>query len=389
MLKQISVLIIAILVIVTIALTTLGLNPNSQSMSFPLTAFLGIDSSAQATLTPTDNKSLSTIENLISRGKLIAPSYGEYGLVTSIKNKKLASTTIDLIILVANQFDSIELSSIYRPYTGGWPAHSNGEAIDMASVTHQGIRYDHLQAIHKDNQVAMGVWVYVANILRDSGSVISVITALDLADKYSNIRGFSRSEITGTTNNISVLTTENESTPTARHEDHLHIEVSPDKSVNTKIDSPNPKVNGQGTSPDMDTTPKTTSISNTVSNSNSNQYTDNAECKNTLGLTYSFGTTSNQVKQLQNCLTTLGLFSFPGGSTGYYGNVTTASYNQWLSRTDICPVLKKVSWTQGERSPRVEALQRCLRAVNLFDYPSITGLFGPITNGGYNRWLKI
>ncbi len=355
-----------------------------------LTAFLGLNSNAQATLIPTDDKSLTTIQNLIARGKIIAPFDAEYGLVSSIRNKKLASTTIDLIILIANQFDSIELSSIYRPYTGGWPAHSNGEAIDMASVTYQGVQYPHLEAIRSENQVATGVWVYVANILRESGSVISVITALDLADKYSKINGFSRSQITGTTTNISVLTTENESNQTTRHEDHMHIEVSPNKFVNNKIDSPNPKVNGQGNSSDMNGASNPTPASGSpISNPATNQYTDNTECKNTLGLNYRFGTTSNQVKQLQNCLTALGLFSFPAGSTGYFGNVTTASYNQWLARTDICPVLKKVSWSQGERSPRVEALQRCLRTANLFDYPSITGFFGPITNNGYNRWLKI
>ena len=389
MLKQISVLIFTILVISVIALTTLGLNANSQSMSFPLTAYLGIDSSDQNTPLSTEDKRLVTIQNLIARGKLIAPYDGEYGLVTSIKNKKLSLTAIDLIILIANQFDSIELSSIYRPYTGGWPAHSNGEAIDMTSVTYQGVQYTHLQAIKSENQVAMGVWVYVANILRESGSVISVITALDLADKYSNISGFSRSQNTGTTTNISVITTENESNQTTRHEDHIHIEVSPNKTVNGKVDSPNPKVNGQGTSPDFKGATNPTTNPTPVSSPTSNQYTDNTECKNTLGLNYRFGTTSNQVKQLQNCLTALGLFSFPAGSTGYFGNVTTASYNQWLLRTDICPVLKKVSWTQGERSPRVEALQKCLRTANLFDHPSITGFFGPITNSGYNRWLKI
>ncbi|MBC7406311.1 MAG: hypothetical protein H7230_02475 [Candidatus Parcubacteria bacterium] len=375
MLKQISVLIITMVMISAITLT----------------AFLGLNSNAQATLIPTDDKSLTAIQNLIARGKIIAPFDAEYGLVSSIKNKKLASTTIDLIILIANQFDSIELTSIYRPYTGGWPAHSNGEAIDMTSVTYQGVQYTHLQAIKSENQVAMGVWVYVANILRESGSVISVITALDLADKFSKISGFSRSQITGTTTNISVLTTENESNQTTRHEDHMHIEVSPNKSVNGKIDSPNPKVNGQGTSPDINgaSNPNPTPVSSPISSSTSNQYTDNLECKSTLGLNYRFGTTSNQIKQLQNCLTALGLFSFPAGSTGYYGNVTTASYNQWLLRADNCPVLKKVSWSQGERSPRVEALQRCLRTANLFDYPSITGFFGPITNNGYNRWLKI
>lgn len=337
----------------------------------------GLNSISQAVLTPTDNVSLTKIQNLIDRGKIVAPRDGEYGLVNSIKNKKLTTTTIDLIILLANQFDSIEIASIYRPYVGGWPAHSNGEAIDLTSVTYEGKNYPHIQAIRSDNQIATGVWVYVANILKQSRSVILVITALDLADKYSTIPGFIRQDITGNIDSISVLTTPTGGNATERHEDHMHIEVSPIQKVVTKIEEVLPKTNGQGMSP---------SISQGVSNPS--QYTINPDCKNSLGRNYIFGTTSDLVKQLQNCLTILGLFSFPAGSTGYYGNVTTASYNQWLAKTDVCPVLKLAIWSAGERSPRVEALQRCLRQANLFDYPSITGFYGPITTNGYNRWVK-
>lgn len=342
-----------------------------------LVSAFGLNSISQATLTPIDTQSLNKVQNLIARGKIIAPGDGEDGLVNSIKNNKLTSTGIDLIILLANQFDSINIASIYRPYTGGWPAHSNGEAIDLTAVTYQGVEYSHIQAIRSDNQIATGVWVYIANILKQSRSVISIITALDLADKYSTIPGFVRQDITGNIDSISVLTTPGGVSVTERHEDHMHIEVSPTQKVVNQINSNLPKTNGQGISSNIN-----------QSTINPGQYTSNTDCKNSLGRNYLFGTSSDLVKQLQNCLTALGLFSYPGGSTGYYGNVTTASYNQWLSKTNICPVLKLASWSGGERSPRVEALQRCLRQANLFDYPSITGFYGPITTSGYNRWVK-
>jgi hypothetical protein len=81
------------------------------------------------------------------------------------------------------------------------------------------------------------------------------------------------------------------------------------------------------------------------------------------------------------------LFSYAGGNTGFYGNITKESYQKWLDDYNIsCEVLKNQFYTPGEISSRVTTLQQCMRDRKLFDYPSNTGYFGPITTESLRKW---
>jgi hypothetical protein len=93
------------------------------------------------------------------------------------------------------------------------------------------------------------------------------------------------------------------------------------------------------------------------------------------------------VRKLQACLRTMGLFTYSGGNTGFYGNITRESYQKWLDNYGVsCEVLKKQFYNAGEISPRVRVLQQCMRDRALFDYPTNTGYFGPITTESLRRW---
>jgi hypothetical protein len=112
-----------------------------------------------------------------------------------------------------------------------------------------------------------------------------------------------------------------------------------------------------------------------------------SSCNSTLAMDFSIGQRNAIVTKLQQCLKDLGLFNYPGGITGFFGNYTNTVYNAFLkTNTSICQILKSGNYTLGERSERVKRLQQCLREANKFNYPTNTGMFGPITQAGFRSW---
>jgi hypothetical protein len=129
-------------------------------------------------------------------------------------------------------------------------------------------------------------------------------------------------------------------------------------------------------------------MTNVNINSATNSTNSNGGCDLILAAYYNIGQRSQEVSNLQKCLKDIGLFNYPGGITGYFGNYTNSVYNSFLtSNNNICQILKKSNYTFGERSERVKRLQQCLRDVNKFNYPTNTGMFGPITQAGFKAWL--
>lgn len=103
-------------------------------------------------------------------------------------------------------------------------------------------------------------------------------------------------------------------------------------------------------------------------------------CQNTLGRNYQIGQSGNSIRQLQTCLQEIGLYSWPAGVTGFFGNYTNGKYNEWLNNGRLtCSILRTQNYQLGERSERVRRLQQCLREAGTFSFPTNTGLFGSIT----------
>jgi hypothetical protein len=95
---------------------------------------------------------------------------------------------------------------------------------------------------------------------------------------------------------------------------------------------------------------------------------------------YVQGESSDNVRQLQECLKEKSYFNYPNGTTGFFGEYTKTVYNNFLnSYNNICMLLKQASYNQGEISARVKRLQQCMRDDKVFDFPSNTGYFGVIT----------
>ena len=130
----------------------------------------------------------------------------------------------------------------------------------------------------------------------------------------------------------------------------------------------NPNVNGQGNSP--------TPVPPVSVESTNNQPTQ-ANCE-VIGRNFVVGQMDDDVIKLQGCLKARGIFQWPSGVTGYYGEYTNGLYTQIVGQLQ-CSAVKSQKWGFGERSIRVKRLQECLKAEGKFDYPLITGYLGPIT----------
>jgi murein DD-endopeptidase MepM/ murein hydrolase activator NlpD len=60
--------------------------------------------------------------------------------------------------------------------------------------------------------------------------------------------------------------------------------------------------------------------------------TQSNTCDNILGQNYSIGQSGDNIKQLQQCLTEKGLYTFSGGITGYFGPYTSSVLTKYLGK---------------------------------------------------------
>lgn len=122
----------------------------------------------------------------------------------------------------------------------------------------------------------------------------------------------------------------------------------------------------------------------------------NNSCDSLKTQTYTFGETSDRVKSLQACMRKLGLFTF-ASDTGYFGTVTQTSLKNWQAQGQVaaipsvtastsCNDFKQKNYSIGNSSSEIVKLQECLRAAGLFDWPSNTGYFGPVTAEAFAKF---
>jgi hypothetical protein len=113
----------------------------------------------------------------------------------------------------------------------------------------------------------------------------------------------------------------------------------------------------------------------------------NEDCNNTLSQYYYYKESGPRISKLQECLKKENYYNFANGITGYFGDYTQNSYNNFLNGSPkVCDILKKAIYNLGETSPRVKRLQQCLRDAKLFDFPTNTGFFGTITQKALKKW---
>ena len=110
-------------------------------------------------------------------------------------------------------------------------------------------------------------------------------------------------------------------------------------------------------------------------------------CQTLKNQSWSIGQEGGAVRELQDCMTKAGVFSYAGGSTGYFGSVSQAALARWKGEVVAVPVinntcndLKSRSWTIGQSGGDVRALQQCLKDEGKYKYgEGITGYFGSYT----------
>ena len=123
---------------------------------------------------------------------------------------------------------------------------------------------------------------------------------------------------------------------------------------------------------------------NPTNNSSSNTNLSCSELKKKGWVMYSRG---DEVRRLQECMRADGVFTWPAGNTGFFGEATRASFLRWRQLGSTCAELKESGWIFQETGPHVVKLQECMRADGVFTWPAgNTGFFGDITRDALIRW---
>ena len=131
-------------------------------------------------------------------------------------------------------------------------------------------------------------------------------------------------------------------------------------------------------------------------------------CDSLKSANFKIGDSNSQVVELQKCLKSAGLFSWPDGFTGYFGNYTNGKFNEWKSGNNTptpqpspapvttpsnsgtpeeCKSLPYQKWYMTQRGAEVTKLQNCLTSLGYYRHPAgVTGYFGNVTRAAYEAW---
>jgi peptidoglycan hydrolase-like protein with peptidoglycan-binding domain len=112
-------------------------------------------------------------------------------------------------------------------------------------------------------------------------------------------------------------------------------------------------------------------------------------CESFKQKTYKIGDTGTEIVDLQKCLRTEGLFTWPS-DTGYFGPVTLEAFSRLKGNSTpvfLCENLKGQVWNFGEQSNRVKQLQDCMKTAGKFNFAGgSTGYFGEVTKASIIAW---
>lgn len=133
-----------------------------------------------------------------------------------------------------------------------------------------------------------------------------------------------------------------------------------------------------------------------------NEQSSDNSCQNLKNQNFQNGENSQRVKDLQACMRQEGFFTFGGGNTGFFGQITASSLVNWKNGNKPsqpnqptnqqnpsfnCSDLKKQKWIMGENGNRVVVLQACMRREGVFTFSGgNTGNFGQITANSLVKW---
>lgn len=104
------------------------------------------------------------------------------------------------------------------------------------------------------------------------------------------------------------------------------------------------------------------------------------DCGTLYQLSWSVGQEGSSVVKLQDCLTNQGLYDWPYGSTGYYGEYTQSVMTK-VRVGDNCGELITRNWVIGQVGDDVRALQTCLQGAGIYQWHyGVTGYYGAYTD---------
>jgi peptidoglycan hydrolase-like protein with peptidoglycan-binding domain len=118
--------------------------------------------------------------------------------------------------------------------------------------------------------------------------------------------------------------------------------------------------------------------------------TELTECEKVMLGDYFIGQMGTGVRRLQECLRDAGHYKYSGGITGYFGYYTSDRLADYLNNPNTtCAVYKLYDFKIGMTGTKARAVQRCMEIVGYFKYPGgPTGYFGNISNEAFSKWRK-
>jgi hypothetical protein len=111
---------------------------------------------------------------------------------------------------------------------------------------------------------------------------------------------------------------------------------------------------------------------------------NNDNCQSLFLSRYFIGQTGSNISQLQQCLKNRGLYNYPS-ITGYFGPITKASLTKLLDQEKKCERFYYKDFKEGQASQEIRDLQQCLISFKVFPLNYTTGYFGPITKAAFNK----
>lgn len=116
--------------------------------------------------------------------------------------------------------------------------------------------------------------------------------------------------------------------------------------------------------------------------------TELTECEKVMLSDYFIGQMGSGVRRLQECLRDLGIYKYSGGITGYFGYYTSERLADYLNNPNTtCAVYKLYDFKIGMTGTKVRATQRCMEMAQYFKFPGgPTGYFGNVSAEAFSKW---
>jgi hypothetical protein len=157
---------------------------------------------------------------LLNQNKLLDIEKNPANIIKQITDNHLKVQTLKMLCNVVSEFDAVTIYAPYRP-SDPFPGHPAGLAVDLHSITSGG---KELTVTGATAGKGTAEFKKLADAIFAGKTSRQILMAGPMVEILRADKNFSAGAGQGTINNIRIATTPGDG-PTARHEDHWHIDM--------------------------------------------------------------------------------------------------------------------------------------------------------------------